>query len=223
MHAFLSSSFEPVRRVSSTCSLLPSSSSSYSLRRRGVSETKAVIFKRTRASAASSWEEDDNGIFQKAGEKLRNESELRVPPGRVGLFGVRETLEYLKDPNAFVKDRVERYGPVFKTAFFFKPAIVFGSASAIEEFKTFEHLLPADAGLPETFRVLHTEYGALRQSGEKHKATRANFKRILGLNALEKYLPQIEKRTEAFVAELKTRGKFSPGADCKKFASETLF
>ena len=27
------------------------------------------------------------------------------------------------------------YGPVFKTAFFFKPAVVFGSPEAIREFK----------------------------------------------------------------------------------------
>ena len=53
-------------------------------------------------------------------------------------FGVRETLEYLMDSNAFVEKRVAKYGPVFKTAFFFKPTIAFGSKEAVEEFKSFE-------------------------------------------------------------------------------------
>jgi hypothetical protein len=59
---------------------------------------------------------------------------------------------------------------VFKTGFFFKPAIVFGSKEAIEEYRAFEASLPADEALPETFRELHTAYGALRQSGKEHKA-----------------------------------------------------
>jgi hypothetical protein len=36
-----------------------------------------------------------------------------------------------------------RHGPVFKTGFFFKPAIVFGSQESIEEFRAFEADLPA--------------------------------------------------------------------------------
>ena len=78
-----------------------------------------------------------------------------MPPGRVGLFGVRETLEYLMDSNAFVETRVKKYGPIFKTAFFFKPTIAFGSKEAVDEFKSFEASLPADEALPETFREPH--------------------------------------------------------------------
>jgi hypothetical protein len=69
---------------------------------------------------------------------------MELPPGRVGLFGIRETIEYLQDPRAFIKKRVDMYGPVFKTGFFFKPAIVFGSKQSIEEYKMFEASLPAD-------------------------------------------------------------------------------
>ena len=107
----------------------------------------------------------------------------------MGLFGARETFEYLADPNAFIKKRVAKYGPVFKTGFFFKPAIVFGSREAVEAFREFEASLPADAALPETFRELHTAYGALRQSGAEHEATRANFGRASGRAALERYAP----------------------------------
>ena len=104
------------------------------------------------------------------------------------------------------------YGPVFKTAFFFKPAVVFGSPEAIREFKEFEGDLPADAALPETFRELHTEYGALRMSGERHKATRANFGKVLGRSALTHYTPILAKLTRDFVkGELLEKGTLQPG------------
>lgn len=111
----------------------------------------------------------DLDIGQVLGSIKRKEGVLELPPGRVGLFGARETIEYLQDPRAFIKKRVQMYGPVFKTGFFFKPAVVFGSTEAIEEYRAFEASLPADEALPETFRELHTAYGALRQSGAQHK------------------------------------------------------
>jgi len=37
-------------------------------------------------------------------------SRCQLPPGRVGMTGIRETLEYLADPRAFIKKRVALYG-----------------------------------------------------------------------------------------------------------------
>jgi len=149
---------------------------------------------------------------------------MELPPGRVGLFGIRETIEYLQDPRAFIKKRVDMYGPVFKTGFFFKPAIVFGSKQSIEEYKMFEASLPADEALPETFRDLHTAYGALRQSGAQHKATRANFGKVLGRAALVHYTPIIARQTRDFVqGEVLEKGSLQPGYDCRQFCLRSLF
>ena len=138
-------------------------------------------------------------LGQTLGAIKRREALLNLPPGKVGLFGARETFEYLADPNAFIKKRVAKYGPIFKTGIFFKPAIVFGSREAVEAFREFESELPADAALPETFRELHTAYGALRQSGAEHEATRANFGKVLGRAALERYAPIVARQTRDFV------------------------
>jgi len=161
-------------------------------------------------------------LGQALGERLRGETRMNLPPGRVGAFGVRETLEYLRDPNAFVATRVAKYGPVFKTGFFFKPAVVFGSRDAVSEFKSFESALPADEALPETFRELHTAYGALRQSGREHKATRANFSKVLGRAALASYAPVVAEDVRAFVEE-KAKEKTMRAGDIKRFALELLF
>ena len=196
-----------------------------------------------RARASASFDDDvdgdsnrhDGDVGQFLGAMIRGERGLKLPPGRVGLFGCRETLEYVTDPNGFVRRRVERYGPTFKTAMFFKPAVVFGSKDAVREFLTFEAELPADEALPETFRELHTEYGALRMSGKRHQATRANFKRVLGRFALETYAETIGERTRAFVEDLSGRSRskseengekvvsFRPGVECVDFALDLLF
>ena len=163
-------------------------------------------------------------LGQTLGAIKRKEGALNLPPGKVGLFGARETIEYLQDPRAFIKKRVALYGPVFKTGFFFKPAIVFGSKEAVEEFRSFEASLPADEALPETFRELHTAYGALRQSGAQHKATRANFGKVLGRAALAHYAPIIARQTRDFVqGELAEKGQLQVGYECRQFCLRSLF
>ena len=147
------------------------------------------------------------GLFPDLGQVLgsikRKEGILELPPGRVGLFGARETIEYLQDPRAFIKKRVEMYGPVFKTGFFFKPAIVFGSKEAIEEYGQFEATLPADEALPETFRELHTAYGALRQSGAQHKARRTRHHSLTSSDTF--LLAKEDERTNE-----RTNNRFEP-------------
>jgi cytochrome P450 len=172
--------------------------------------------------------DDEFDLGQAIGERVRGETGSTLPPGRVGLLGVRETLEYLGDANGFIERRRQKYGDVFKTAMFFKPAVVFGSKESVREFMTFEGSLPADEALPETFRELHTNYGALRMSGARHQATRANFGRVLGRAALEAYAPVIGARTREFVRSItKQEGQssstFAPGRACVDFSLDLLF
>ena len=62
----------------------------------------------------------DEDFLHTLGVKLRKETgrEAQMPPGRVGLFGVRETLEYLMDSNAFVETRVKKVRTDFQDGFF---------------------------------------------------------------------------------------------------------
>ncbi|HAA13684.1 MAG TPA: cytochrome P450, partial [Cytophagales bacterium] len=43
-------------------------------------------------------------------------AKLPVPPGSKGLPLVGETMEFVKDPHAFVMNRMEKHGPVFRTS-----------------------------------------------------------------------------------------------------------
>ena len=166
----------------------------------------------------------DLDLGQVLGAIKRGEGALNLPPGRVGLFGARETFEYLADPNAFISSRVAKYGPVFKTGFFFKPAIVFGSRAAVEEYKTFESTLPADAALPETFRELHTQYGALRQAVRGTKPPAPTSPRCWADPRSRTTRPSSRaRRAISCRATSRRAGRFSRGTTSVSFVSDRSF
>ena len=72
-------------------------------------------------------------------------------PGRTGLFiGIRESLAYLRDPDRFIAERTERYGPVFGTTLFFRPTAVVGGIQAVENFLEQERSI-SESSLPAAF------------------------------------------------------------------------
>ena len=47
---------------------------------------------------------------------------------------MRESIAYLKDPDAFVAKRAETLGPVFLAGMFFRPTVFVGGPEAVDEF-----------------------------------------------------------------------------------------
>ena len=121
-------------------------------------------------------------------------------PGRTGLFiGIRESLAYLRDPDRFIAERTERYGPVFGTTLFFRPTAVVGGIQAVENFLEQERSI-SESSLPAAFTALHTPYGALNQNGSRHRSTRSGYAPLFTSSAFAGFLPLINQRITAFVA-----------------------
>lgn len=55
---------------------------------------------------------------------------LPLPPGRLGLPVVGESIQYLRDPEGFIAKRQQQYGNVFKTSLFGRPTIALIGADA---------------------------------------------------------------------------------------------
>lgn len=149
-------------------------------------------------------------------------SELPLPPGKARgpLRGVRETLAYLKDPIGFVRARVEEFGPVFSTTMFFRPTVVVGGPSNVDEFLSKEAGLIEQSSLPPIFTELHTEWGALNLQGAAHMAARQAYAPLLSQAALVRYLPTVEARVAELVARAAAhegRG-FAIAAEAKPWA-----
>ena len=133
-------------------------------------------------------------------------SALRPLPRRRGvLIGLRETLAYLLNPDGFIAARAEEFGPVFGATLFFRPTAVIGGPLAVEEFVASERAI-TESSLPAAFTALHTPYGALNQSGVRHRATRAGYQPLFQINALESYLPVLTRTITGFTDRIASEG-----------------
>ena len=141
---------------------------------------------------------------------------LKPLPGRSGfLIGLRESLDYLRNPDQFIAARSAQYGPVFGTTLFFQPTAVVGGIGAIEEFLRKERSI-SESSLPETFTALHTPYGALNQQGARHRSTRAGYAPLFNKSAFESFLPTLNRRITAFVDQVVDQGTTRIAFDCKR-------
>lgn len=131
---------------------------------------------------------------------------LRPLPCRKGvLIGLRETLAYLRDPDGFIAERAKDFGPVFGTTLFFRPTAVVGGPAAVEEFMARERAI-AESSLPAPFQALHTPYGALNQSGDRHRATRVGYQPLFTSPTFEGYLPVLNRSLTAFTDRIAREG-----------------
>ena len=147
---------------------------------------------------------------------------LRLPPSMPvysqPLGVMRESIAYLKDPDAFVAKRAETLGPVFLAGMFFRPTVFVGGPEAVDEFINTERVI-TESSLPQTFEVLHTRYGSLNQQGETHAASRQAFVPMLQTARLREYLPLMEARTTAYIDSLAagSRCETRLACDAKRF------
>jgi cytochrome P450 len=130
---------------------------------------------------------------------------LRPLPCRTGpLIGVRESIAYLRDPDGFIAERHQQFGPVFGTTLFFRPTAVLGGPEAVEQFIRLESSI-SESALPPAFTALHTADGALNQAGEKHRSTRRGYAALFSPSNLESYLPGINRSMAQFTADIAQR------------------
>ncbi len=120
-------------------------------------------------------------------------------------MGVRETIAYLRDPDGFIKQRHQQFGPVFGTTLFFRPTAVVGGVEAVEQFTRLERTI-SESALPAAFTALHTPDGALNQAGEKHQFTRRGYSALFSPSNLESYLPEINRCMVRFTSSVAKRG-----------------
>lgn len=62
--------------------------------------------------------------------RLSTQPTLPLPPGRLGLPAIGESIQYLQDPEGFIAKRQQRYGNIFKTHLFSRPTITLIGADA---------------------------------------------------------------------------------------------
>ena len=146
-----------------------------------------------------------------------------LPPGSSGLPLLGETLAFASNPFAFVSERRARFGDVFRTSILGKPTVFLAgpkrTAIWLDETKVQRqgampaNLLALFGGHPDIVPLLDGEAHALR----KHTLLAA-----FSAEAIAAYLPGLQARMEALLANWLANGQGPVTADLKTLAIESL-
>ena len=141
-----------------------------------------------------------------------------LPPGRFGLPWLGESLSIVRSNHAFYKDRLAKYGPIFRTRLFGSNFVVFSGHEAFHTFATDERIQRGDAD-PITAEQIFVNSLALIDGVEHHTRKGVMLRAIGYRSAIEAYLPKIQELMERTIDEWKAHGTNSVRADLRVFAA----
>jgi retinoid hydroxylase len=144
---------------------------------------------------------------------------LPLPPGRLGLPWIGETLSFLRDPN-FALKRQQQYGSLFKSRIIGQPTVFFCGPEA-NAFVLSSH---ADCfswrgGWPDTFKTLLGE-SLFLQEGAEHRRNRRLLMPAFHGKALEGYFSTMVALSERYLADWEKKRQFTWFPELKKFTFE---
>ncbi|XP_058084517.1 cytochrome P450 87A3-like [Magnolia sinica] len=148
----------------------------------------------------------------------------KVPPGSMGFPLLGETLSFFSsytasDVHPFVKTRMERYGPIFKTCLVGQPLIV----STDQDFNQF--IFQQEGRLfqswwPETFREILGPQNIGSMHGFLHKYLKGLTKKLLGVETLKQsLLPEVDQFARTTLSSWTTQ----PSIEVKEATSAMIF
>lgn len=121
-----------------------------------------------------------------------------LPPGRLGLPIVGESISYLRDPARFIQQRQQQYGSIFKTHLFGRPTIALIGAEAAR------FLFANDGQRLEmtntsTFEALLGVHSIGVKTGSAHQVLRKQLFQAFQPRALAEYALTMETMTHCYL------------------------
>lgn len=143
---------------------------------------------------------------------------LPLPPGRLGLPWLGESLSLVRSNHGFYTDRLAVHGPIFKTRLFGNDFVVFSGHEAFHTFATDPRIIRGDAD-PITARQMFLDSLAL-QEGEEHRTRKSVLVSAIGFrSAIEAYLPRMQRLMSELIDGWWSRGTASVRPDLQLFAA----
>ncbi|KAK3027555.1 hypothetical protein RJ639_042324 [Escallonia herrerae] len=121
----------------------------------------------------------------------------KLPPGSMGWPIVGETLQFFApstsfDINPFVKTRMERYGPIFRTNLVGRPVIV-STDSDLNHFVFQQEGQLFQSWYPDTFTEIFGRQNVGSMHGFMYKYLKSLVLNLFGPESLKKMLPEVEQ------------------------------
>jgi cytochrome P450 len=150
---------------------------------------------------------------------------LPLPPGKLGLPFLGETLPFLKDPVAFLETRARQHGAVFKTRILGDQVICLVGPEALA-FLYDERWFQRGGGSPPHFKEVFGELAVVFKDEAAHRRTRRLMRLVFSPEALAGYRETVDRIVARHLARWaaagEVRGVDAVGALCFAVA-DSLF
>jgi cytochrome P450 len=144
---------------------------------------------------------------------------LPLPPGSFGLPIIGETIRFLSDPD-FVKKRLQRYGPIFKTHVLGRPTVFMIGAEANRFLFTNEKRYFSDGisdGIPPHTKLLMGTGSVVMQMGDEHLRQRKLLSQAFQPRALAGYVSTMEEITHRYLHKWERMGDLAWYSELRKY------
>ena len=140
-----------------------------------------------------------------AGSNDGQQSTKPLPPGKLGLPWIGESLAIAANNHGFYKDRFAKYGPIFKTRLFGINFVVFSGPEGMERFANDPAIVRGGAD-PLSVQQIFVNSLALTDGPPHRERKAAMLKSMQHRDALEKFLPRMERIMTSYVARWEKAG-----------------
>lgn len=144
-----------------------------------------------------------------------------LPPGRLGLPYLGETLALLRNPFRFLEERQARYGDVFKSRILGRTTVFLAGRAGAETFYDSGAISRSDAH-PYTITDLFGGLNFEMYDGPRHVALKEIALTAFDLDAIAGYLPALQGLIEQRLAQWARQPEFSATAELRKLAIEAI-
>ncbi len=144
-----------------------------------------------------------------------------LPPGRLGLPWLGETLALLRNPFGFLDARRRQYGPVFKSRILGRPTVFLGGAEGAAAFYDPDNVRRDDAH-PYPIVDLFGGVNMEMYDGPRHLALKTITLAAFDADALAAYLPGMERLVGDRLDQWSRRSELSATAELRRLAIEII-
>ena len=148
----------------------------------------------------------------------RDTKHKSLPPGSFGLPLLGETIPLALDIHSFYRQRLAKYGSVFKTHLFGQPTIAFIGPEAFTFFLNSEYFTRKDANPQPVKELLDWESLPLLD-GEEHLRRKHLILQAFTAEALDRYIPAIEQIVTQYLQRWEQQGSFTWLSEYQKFGA----
>lgn len=130
-----------------------------------------------------------------------------LPPGNLGLPFIGETVDIARNNHKFYTDRVEKYGPIFKTRLFGINFVVLSGPEAFTTFVSHPAFVRGGADPISVKQIFQRSLALI--DGAAHRSRKRVMRSGFQPEALASYVPRMEGVMERYVARWGELGRYA--------------